>query len=44
MADKCLVKDQNNITYKYDNLIWAADLKTLYKITETEGFCLKSKH
>jgi phytoene dehydrogenase-like protein len=36
-ADKCLVKDQNNTTYKYDNLIWAADLKTLYKITETAG-------
>jgi len=37
MADKCLVKDQNNIIYQYDNLIWAADLKTLYKITEAEG-------
>jgi phytoene dehydrogenase-like protein len=37
LADKCLVRDQNNITYKYDNLIWAADLKTLYKITKTEG-------
>jgi phytoene dehydrogenase-like protein len=37
MAEKCLLKDQNNIIYKYDNLIWAADLKTLYKITETEG-------
>jgi phytoene dehydrogenase-like protein len=37
MADKCLVKDQKNITYKYDNLIWAADLKTFYKIAETEG-------
>ena len=43
MADKCLVKDQNNITYKYDNLIWAADLKTLYKITETEGLSPKIK-
>jgi phytoene dehydrogenase-like protein len=37
MADKCLVRDQKNITYKYDNLIWAADLKTFYKIAETEG-------
>jgi len=37
MAEKRLVTDQNNITYKYDNLIWAADLKALYKITETEG-------
>ena len=43
MAEKCLVKDQNNITYKYDNLIWAADLKTLYKITETEGLLPKIK-
>jgi len=37
LSDKSLVKDQNNVSYKYDNLIWAADLKTLYKITETEG-------
>jgi phytoene dehydrogenase-like protein len=43
MAEKCLVKDQNNISYKYDNLIWAADLKTLYKITETEGLSPKIK-
>jgi phytoene dehydrogenase-like protein len=43
MAEKCLVKDQNNITYKYDNLIWAADLKTLYKITATEGLLPKIK-
>jgi phytoene dehydrogenase-like protein len=43
VADKCLVKDQNNITYKYDNLIWAADLKTLYKITGTEGLSPKIK-
>jgi hypothetical protein len=37
MADRCLVTDQKNVIYKYDNLIWAADLKTLYKITATEG-------
>ena len=43
MADKCLVKDQKNITYKYDNLIWAADLKTFYKIAETEGLSPKIK-
>jgi phytoene dehydrogenase-like protein len=42
-ADKCLLKDQNNITYKYDNLIWAADLKTLYRITQTEGLSSKIK-
>jgi len=43
MADKCILKDQNNNTYKYNNLIWAADLKTLYKVTETEGLSPKIK-
>jgi phytoene dehydrogenase-like protein len=43
IADKFLLKDQNNIIYKYDNLIWAADLKTLYKITVTEGLLPKIK-
>jgi len=43
MADKCLLKDQNNITYKYGNLIWAADLKTLYNITVTKGLMPKIK-
>lgn len=42
-ADKCIVTDQNNISYKYDNLIWAADLKTLYKITDIEGLLPKIK-
>jgi phytoene dehydrogenase-like protein len=41
MAEKCLAKDQRNITYKYDSLIWAADLKTLYKITKTDGLSPK---
>ncbi len=36
-ADERLVKDEKNATYKYDNLIWAADLKTFYKIAEIEG-------
>jgi phytoene dehydrogenase-like protein len=31
------VKDENNNAYVYDNLIWAADLKTLYNITQTAG-------
>ena len=43
MADKCLLRDQNNISYKYDNLIWAADLKTLYKIADAEGLLPKIK-
>ena len=43
MAAKRLVRDQKNNTYEYDNLIWAADLKTFYKITETEGLLPKNK-
>jgi phytoene dehydrogenase-like protein len=41
MADKCVVVDQENVTYGYDNLIWAADLKTLYRIADTEGLSHK---
>jgi len=37
LAGKSIVTDQQNNSYKYDHLIWAADLKTLYKITETDG-------
>jgi phytoene dehydrogenase-like protein len=43
IADKCRVKDQNNISYGYDNLVWAADLKTLYRIADTEGLTTKVK-
>jgi phytoene dehydrogenase-like protein len=43
MANQCLVRDHNNISYKYDNLVWAADLKTLYKITKTDGLSPKIK-
>ncbi|MDP3453505.1 MAG: NAD(P)/FAD-dependent oxidoreductase [Bacteroidales bacterium] len=32
-----LLKDQNLAEYKYQNLIWAADLKTLYKIIDLQG-------
>jgi len=31
------VTDQNNVGYNYKNLVWAADLKTFYRITNTEG-------
>jgi len=31
-----LLKDQDHMTYTYGSLIWAADLKTLYRITESE--------
>jgi hypothetical protein len=43
MAAKRLLKDQNNLTYEYDNLIWAADLKTLNRITKTEGLSQRMK-
>jgi hypothetical protein len=35
------VIDQNNESYAYENLVWAADLKTFYRITDTEGFSAK---
>ncbi len=36
-ADECCVEDQDGIRYPYESLIWAADLKTLYRIMQTEG-------
>jgi len=35
--DAKTVTDDKNIHYTYKNLIWAADLKTLYQITNTEN-------
>jgi hypothetical protein len=35
------VADHNNIGYIYQNLVWAADLKTFYRISGTEGLSLK---
>jgi len=32
-----LLKDDMGLTYRYDNLIWAADLKSLYDILDTSG-------
>ena len=43
LADTYYVIDQNNITYEYENLIWAADLKTFYKIMETNGLLPKKR-
>lgn len=43
MADDRLVIDQDNLSYKYDHLIWAADLKTFYKITEVNGLSEKTQ-
>ena len=42
-ANENCLKDENNVSYYFDNLIWAADLKTLYKITKTEGISPKIK-
>jgi phytoene dehydrogenase-like protein len=36
-ADEHLVKDHNGEWYAYDTLIWAADLKTFYRLVDTEG-------
>ena len=35
--EKHLVKDKQNNSYTYKNLIWAADLKTLYKTAEIQN-------
>lgn len=43
LAHKCIVVDQNNKSYKYENLIWAADLKTFYKIIQTDGLLAETK-
>jgi len=37
-AVKRCVIDQDKQVYNYEKLIWAADLKTFYSITETKGF------
>ncbi len=35
------VTDRNNVSYHYENLVWAADLKTLYRIADVEGCSAK---
>lgn len=32
------VTDQNKVSYEYENLVWAADLKTFYTITDIDGY------
>jgi all-trans-retinol 13,14-reductase len=41
LACKHKVIDQNNVSYTYENLVWAADLKTFYRITDPEGYSEK---
>lgn len=36
-ADNRIVVDQYNERYFFDNLVWAADVKTLYKVVQTDG-------
>ncbi len=38
LAAERVAIDQDKQAYKYKKLIWAGDLKTLYKITDTKGF------
>jgi len=38
MAHQHRVRDNNKLYYTYENLIWAADLKTFYRITDTESY------
>lgn len=40
-AQEQWVKDQQNNTYSYDKLIWAADLKHFYKNTSVQGLSQK---
>ncbi|MCA1757940.1 MAG: NAD(P)/FAD-dependent oxidoreductase [Bacteroidales bacterium] len=42
-ADKSYVTDSEGYNYYYDNLVWAADLKTFYNITDTDGLSAKVK-
>lgn len=41
--EKNEVVDDNNCSYIYTNLVWAADLKTLYRITETKNLTAEAK-
>ncbi len=37
----CKITDSHNDTYHYENLIWAADLKTFYNLVRVDGLCAK---
>jgi len=37
------VTDQNQVNYSYENMVWAADLKTFYRITDTGGYAEKTR-
>lgn len=40
-AEESHIKDSEGNTYIYDSLIWAADLKTFYNITDAGGLSEK---
>ncbi len=42
--DRCQLKDDKDMVYKYDHLIWAADLKTLYNMVVTDSLSLKVRN
>lgn len=42
-ADNRTVIDHNNKTYHYENLVWAADVKTLYRVVHTNGLLPKQQ-
>jgi len=42
-ADEKIIKDDKNRNYRYNDFIWAADLKTFYRITHIEGLPDKIK-
>ena len=37
LAERFMVKDEKGTNYNYESLIWAADLKTFYDVTNTGG-------
>ena len=41
LAKERKVIDGNQVSYGYEHLVWAADLKTLYRITDSEGYSEK---
>lgn len=42
-AGKFIADEENNV-YSYNHLVWAADMKTFYKITDPEGLPSKAKN
>ena len=38
LATEHRIRDNKGVSYAYENLIWAADLKTFYRITDTEAY------